>query len=81
MTIVGSALFVYSLAVRPGTNWTAWITYLVTGLLQGTLLVMCIVWHFRNKRLGIDDLHGTPVDQDEPSEHTPLISEQINARA
>ncbi|CDH59460.1 hypothetical protein AGABI1DRAFT_63949 [Lichtheimia corymbifera JMRC:FSU:9682] len=68
----GSALFVYSLAVRPGTNWTAWITYLVTGCLQGTLLVMCIVWHFRNKRLGIDDLHGTRIQD----ERTPLLREE-----
>ncbi|KAI9310229.1 hypothetical protein BX666DRAFT_1286867 [Dichotomocladium elegans] len=68
----GSALFVYSLAVRPGTNWTAWITYLVTGLLQGTLLVMCIIWHYRNKRLGIDDLHGTRIH----NERTPLLRDQ-----
>ncbi|KAI8985378.1 hypothetical protein BDB01DRAFT_83121 [Pilobolus umbonatus] len=66
----GSALFVYSLIVRPGTNWTAWITYLVTGLLQGTLLIMCIVWHFRNKRLGLNDLDGTPRGA---SERTPLL--------
>ncbi|KAI9309312.1 hypothetical protein BJ944DRAFT_258757 [Cunninghamella echinulata] len=55
----GTALFVYSLIVRPGTNWTAWITYLVTGVLQGTLLTLCIIWHFRNKRLGVSDLDGS----------------------
>ncbi|KAI9246677.1 hypothetical protein BDA99DRAFT_489652 [Phascolomyces articulosus] len=70
----GSALFVYSLAVRPGTNWTAWITYLVTGILQGTLLVMCIVWRIRNKRLGIDDLHGTRI----VNEETPLLRDESN---
>ncbi|ORY93205.1 hypothetical protein BCR43DRAFT_552653 [Syncephalastrum racemosum] len=68
----GSALFVYSLAVRPGTNWTAWITYLVTGLLQGTLLVMCIAWRIRNRRLGIDDLHGNAAE-DTPDERTRLL--------
>ncbi|KAI8071339.1 hypothetical protein BC940DRAFT_270029 [Gongronella butleri] len=64
----GTALFVYSLIVRPGTNWTAWITYMVTGILQGTLLALCIVWHFRSKRLGLSDLDGSTVN-----EHTPLL--------
>ncbi|KAI8348836.1 hypothetical protein EDC96DRAFT_520482 [Choanephora cucurbitarum] len=61
----GTALFVYSLVVRPGTNWTAWLTYMVTGVLQGTLLVMCIVWHYRNKKLGLPDI--------EPTETTRLL--------
>ncbi|KAI9280686.1 hypothetical protein BY458DRAFT_500057 [Sporodiniella umbellata] len=65
----GTALFVYSLVVRPGTNWTAWITYLVTGILQGTLLTLCITWHFRNKKLGLDDLNTST----EPSERDPLL--------
>jgi len=52
MQTPGSFLFVYSLAIRPGTNWTSWIVFLVTGCLQGTLLVMCIVFHFRARRLG-----------------------------
>ncbi|KAI9483419.1 MAG: hypothetical protein EXX96DRAFT_141732 [Benjaminiella poitrasii] len=72
----GTALFVYSLIVRPGTNWTAWLTYLVTGILQGTLLTMCITWHFRNKRLGISDLDAGTItieEEVEPNEHTPLI--------
>jgi hypothetical protein len=78
----GTVLFVYSLIVRPGTNWTAWLTYMVTGILQGTLLTMCIVWHFRNKKLGIDDLDTTvaqytiavePEDDHEPTENTRLL--------
>ncbi|KAG0172051.1 hypothetical protein DFQ28_010086 [Apophysomyces sp. BC1034] len=70
----GTALFVYSLMVRPGTNWTAWITYMITGILQGMLLTMCIVWHFRNKKLGIDDLHD-PVQEEEATERTGLLSQ------
>ncbi|KAM3579537.1 hypothetical protein VKS41_007996 [Umbelopsis sp. WA50703] len=70
----GSALFVYSIATRPGTNWTAWITYLVTGILQGSLLVMCIAWHYRSKRLGIDDLHGS--EEIHPSERTALLQSE-----
>ncbi|GAA5875621.1 hypothetical protein JCM8547_000888 [Rhodosporidiobolus lusitaniae] len=51
----GSFLFVYTLAVRPGVNYTAWATYFVTGLLQGTLLVLCLMWKKRQARLGVDD--------------------------
>lgn len=77
----GTVLFVYSLVVRPGTNWTAWLTYMVTGILQGTLLIMCITWHFRNKRLGIRDIDTTTVPsdqhndgQEEPTENTRLLN-------
>lgn len=75
----GTVLFVYSLMVRPGTNWTAWLTYMVTGILQGTLLIMCITWHFRNKKLGIRDIDTTtaPIVQDEqnePNENTRLLN-------
>jgi len=51
----GSFVFVYSLAIRPGVNWTTWGVYLVTGILQGMLLVMCVVWKIRQKQHGIDD--------------------------
>jgi hypothetical protein len=73
----GTVLFVYSLVVRPGTNWTAWLTYMVTGILQGTLLIMCITWHFRNKKLGLRDIDTTVVAQnenEEPNESTPLLN-------
>jgi len=46
----GSFLFAYSLATRPGVNWSTWITYLCTGILQTTLLGMCIAWRTREKR-------------------------------
>ncbi|KAI7892706.1 uncharacterized protein EV154DRAFT_503861 [Mucor mucedo] len=68
----GTVLFVYSLVVRPGTNWTAWLTYMVTGILQGTLLTLCITWHFRNKRLGIRDL-DTPATDVDATETTRLL--------
>lgn len=73
---VGTALFVYSLMMLPGSNWTAWITYLVTGLLQGTLLTLCIIWHFKNKKLGINDLDGSTLPQQQrPDEHTRLLDD------
>lgn len=37
--VPGSVLFVISIAIRPGTNWTSWIPYAVTGAMQGALLV------------------------------------------
>ncbi|TPX68914.1 hypothetical protein SpCBS45565_g02857 [Spizellomyces sp. 'palustris'] len=49
MQCPGSFIFVYSLAVQPGANWTSWLPYLVSGVLQGVLLTMCIVFSMRNK--------------------------------
>lgn len=46
----GSFLFAYSLAIRPGTNWSSWITYVCTGSLQAVLLGMCIAWRMKEKR-------------------------------
>ncbi|CAG8766160.1 7469_t:CDS:2, partial [Acaulospora morrowiae] len=76
MQTPGSFLFTYLLAVRPGTRWTTWIVFLVTGCLQGTLLIMCICWHYRAKRLGYGPFNvgerdllvgrdGKPLVQDE----------------
>ncbi|CAO3571814.1 unnamed protein product [Mortierella alpina] len=52
MQTPGAALLTLSLALRPGANWTTWIVYAVTGCLQGTLLVMCIYYHYRAKSHG-----------------------------
>ncbi|KAK7678036.1 hypothetical protein QCA50_018977 [Cerrena zonata] len=51
----GALLMVLSIALRPGTNWTTWLPYAVAGALQATLLTMCIFWHARQQKLGIDD--------------------------
>jgi uncharacterized protein with PQ loop repeat len=59
----GSFLFVYTLAIRPGVRWTTWIVFLVTGSLQGILLVMCICWYYRAKRLGYGPFQ---VDETDP---------------
>jgi hypothetical protein len=37
--VPGSVLFVVSIAVRQGTDWTSWLAYAVTGGMQGALLV------------------------------------------
>jgi len=56
----GAALMCLSIAIRPGTNWTSWATYAAAGILQACLLVMCLLWKQRQRRLGIDDF-GRPL--------------------
>ncbi|KAJ3796727.1 hypothetical protein GGU11DRAFT_745846 [Lentinula aff. detonsa] len=58
----GAVLMILSIALRPGTNWTSWATFAVAGVMQGTLLVMCICWKVRQKRLGLDDFGNDIVD-------------------
>ncbi|CEQ42716.1 SPOSA6832_04551, partial [Sporobolomyces salmonicolor] len=81
----GSFLFVYTLAIRPSVNFTAWGTYFVTGVLQGTLLVLCLVFKRRQAKLGIDDwgrevtpkgatlLPGRQGEEDRAGERTRLL--------
>jgi uncharacterized protein with PQ loop repeat len=57
----GAFIFVANLAAHEGTNWTTWITFFVTGCLQGILLIICLVFHFHAKRLGLDDLSGVRI--------------------
>jgi uncharacterized protein with PQ loop repeat len=51
----GAVLMVISIAFRPDTNWTSWITFAVTGVLQGCLLVMCLRWRVEQRKLGLND--------------------------
>ena len=46
----GSFIWALSLASREGTKWSSWITYVVTGVLQGCLLVMCVMFELRERR-------------------------------
>lgn len=46
----GSFVWAISLASREGTSWSSWMTYVVTGVLQGALLAMCVTWEIRDKR-------------------------------
>jgi uncharacterized protein with PQ loop repeat len=70
----GSFLFAYSIAVRPGTNWSTWLTYLCTGVLQACLLGMCVAWRVREKR---EDRKGKGVAREGiPEETSPLLAER-----
>lgn len=40
---------------------TGWITFLMAAILQGVLLVMCLAWKVRQRKLHIDDF-GNPLD-------------------
>ncbi|KAF9292222.1 hypothetical protein BGZ88_006456 [Linnemannia elongata] len=71
MQTPGAALLTLSLALRPGANWTTWIVYAVTGCLQGTLLVMCIYYHYRATSHGYGDF--------DTSETEPLLAGDDNA--
>ena len=51
MQTPGSFLLVYALASKPGTNWTTWITYLTSATMQGILLVMCVMYRKRQRRI------------------------------
>jgi len=87
----GAFILATSLAVRLGKEgWSAWLVYVVTGVLQGCLLVMAVVFERRERRRkreeGVDgvwtetDLRG---DGDEvggngrvDDENTPLLQER-----
>ncbi|KAJ6602681.1 hypothetical protein DFH09DRAFT_1301691 [Mycena vulgaris] len=63
----GAVGMVLSIALRPGTNWTSWITYAVAGMMQFTLLSICLAWKLRQRRLRVDDF-GAPLAP-EPGTH------------
>ncbi|KAJ1658549.1 hypothetical protein IWQ61_002226 [Dispira simplex] len=64
MQTPGGYLFAYSIYVRPGVNWTSWITYFVAATLQGILLLISIAWHFREKRLRQQGEQGESLSDD-----------------
>ncbi|KIV94061.1 hypothetical protein PV10_05218 [Exophiala mesophila] len=69
----GSFVWAGSLAARFGIEgWSTWGVYLVTGCLQGTLLVMGIIFEYRNwkNRKLVEEAEG--VGQQD-SEETPLL--------
>ncbi|CAI2185477.1 17413_t:CDS:2 [Funneliformis geosporum] len=63
MQVPASFIFVYTLYIRPGTRWTTWIVFFVSGCLQGILLIMCICWYYRSKRLGHGPFYISETDQ------------------
>lgn len=68
----------YTLAVRPGINWTGYATYLVSGVLQSALLVICLLWKRRQSRLGIDDYGKRLMEE---GDEEPDIDGDVDVRA
>ncbi|KAF7334465.1 hypothetical protein MVEN_02276000 [Mycena venus] len=64
----GAVAMVLSIALRPGTNWTSWITYAVAGMMQFTLLSICIAWKVQQQRLHINNF-GVPIYPESFSPH------------
>ncbi|CUS12132.1 unnamed protein product [Tuber aestivum] len=73
----GSFVWAISLASREGTKWSSWITYVVTGVLQGVLLAMCIMWELkdRKERKGMDESENSAVVE---SERRPLLANEVS---
>jgi len=76
----GAGIMVISIALRPGTNWTSWIMFAVSGVMQGCLLVMCITWKLRQSKLGIDDF-GRPLASSSAPPSKPSSSSSSSVRA
>jgi uncharacterized protein with PQ loop repeat len=80
----GSFIWAISLASREGTKWSSWVIYIVTGILQGCLLVMCIVWEIKDraarKKLAVDGSasNGTasPEEEERDGERRPLLANE-----
>ncbi|KIO02541.1 hypothetical protein M404DRAFT_1002150 [Pisolithus tinctorius Marx 270] len=58
----GGVVMAISIAMRPGTDWTSWVMYAVSAVMQACLLLMCLMWKIRQRRLHIDDF-GRPLGQ------------------
>ena len=71
----GSFVWVVSLATREGTAWSSWVSYLVTGLLQGSLLFMCIMFEVRDRKSGQKQLVSSTSSEEDPGEGTRLLQE------
>ncbi|KAF8553465.1 hypothetical protein OG21DRAFT_1586416 [Imleria badia] len=56
----GGIVMAVSIAMRPGTDWTSWVMFAVSAVMQACLLAMCLAWKIRQRRLGIDDF-GRPL--------------------
>ncbi|KAI9360400.1 hypothetical protein DFJ73DRAFT_656128 [Zopfochytrium polystomum] len=79
MQAPGSLLFVYSIYLQPGTNWTSWISFLAAGILQGVLLVMCLYFkHHPYEPLHREDApERAPLLQSPPTGSSIVIEDDV----
>ncbi|BEI85155.1 hypothetical protein CcaverHIS002_0505560 [Cutaneotrichosporon cavernicola] len=75
--VPGSIVFCISIMLGENTDWTSWMPYAVTGLMQACLLIICLFWKKRQRWLGIDDF-GNPLPSSVPEhangERAPLLN-------
>ncbi|KAJ2706485.1 hypothetical protein H4R19_005007, partial [Coemansia spiralis] len=50
MQTPGGFVFAYSIAIRPGVNWSSWISTFVAASLQAVLLSICLAFDAREKQ-------------------------------
>jgi uncharacterized protein with PQ loop repeat len=77
----GSFVFAASLGVRLGAQgWSAWGVYIVTGVLQGILLAICIRFIVRDRNAKkASEENGVPRDENNTAnETTPLLHSQTD---
>lgn len=79
MQVAGSFIFVYTLSIRPSVTWTTWIVFFVSGCLQGILLIMCVCWNYRSRRLGHGPFYVNETDQLLARDGRPLIPDERTA--
>lgn len=81
----GAFILALSLAVRLGAEgWSAWLVYVVTGVLQGVLLVMAVIYERRDRASSskggaTESPIGSAREEDDRAhddENTPLLQER-----
>ena len=73
MQTPGSFILVYTLSNVPNAKLSTWITYVVTGVLQCCLLVMCIIFTIRDRRREKQELDVSGFDVKQP-----LIADSVS---
>ncbi|KAJ1906345.1 hypothetical protein LPJ81_001398 [Coemansia sp. IMI 209127] len=80
MQTPGGFLFAYSIAIRPGVNWSSWISTFVAATLQGVLLVICLIFDAREKRQHVivvsSDTHPAQPSEQQPQQALPPAPNQ-----
>ncbi|PGG98827.1 hypothetical protein AJ80_09464 [Polytolypa hystricis UAMH7299] len=76
----GSIVWAASLAARLGAEgWSTWGVYIVTAMLQGTLLAMAIYFEYINPTKSVDDLNSDRVAGEEGCSSPSSSSEEEEA--
>ena len=75
LQVPGSFLLVISLYSTPGSNWTSYVSYLISGVLQAALLSVCLVLNFK-KSGTIEEEDPLLQNEDDASEAGTMDADQ-----